>query len=113
MPQLTKMASHKGLLARFFRWAYQANVMKTLEAVSSRIVCNVVGMIGRMVRVQGKIMPIFTPSRCSYVPPSCGCRDGFIQRLGDHATYGCPTEILRHSVRSARNVCPPYAGSGS
>src|SRR5579864_310262 len=35
MPQLTSAATYQGLPARFFRCAYQANVMNTLEAHSS------------------------------------------------------------------------------
>src|SRR6185295_10280002 len=40
MPQLTSAARYHGAVARFLRWPYQAIVMKTLEAISSRIVCN-------------------------------------------------------------------------
>src|SRR5688572_4594666 len=35
MPQLTSAAIHHGLVARFFRCAYQAKVMKMLEATRS------------------------------------------------------------------------------
>ena len=35
MPQLTSAATYHGRSARFWRWAYQANVMKTLEQTSS------------------------------------------------------------------------------
>jgi len=38
-PQLTRAAVYQGVLARFFRWPYQAKVMKTLLAISSRTVC--------------------------------------------------------------------------
>ena len=37
MPQLTIAARYQGRAARFFRCAYQANVMKTFEAMSSRV----------------------------------------------------------------------------
>ena len=40
MPQLTSAAMYQGLSARFFRWPYQAKVMKTFEATSSTIVCS-------------------------------------------------------------------------
>src|SRR6185369_11883634 len=40
MPQLTSAATYHGAVARFFRWPYQASVMKTFEAISSRMVCN-------------------------------------------------------------------------
>src|SRR5665647_2115180 len=40
MPQLTRAATYQGAVARFLRWPYQAIVMKTLEATSSRIVCS-------------------------------------------------------------------------
>ena len=35
MAQLTSTAIHQGLAERFFRWAYQAKVMKTLESTRS------------------------------------------------------------------------------
>ena len=35
MSQLTSAAIHQGFAAKFFRWAYQANVIKTFESVSS------------------------------------------------------------------------------
>src|SRR6185295_7661979 len=35
MPQLTSAATYHGRSARFCRWAYQANVMKTFEQTSS------------------------------------------------------------------------------
>ena len=44
MPQLTSAAMYHGAVARFFRWPYQAMVMNTLEATSSRMVCNENGM---------------------------------------------------------------------
>src|SRR5688572_13193306 len=44
MPQLTKAAMYQGAVARFFRWPYQAMVMNTLEATSSRMVCSGKGM---------------------------------------------------------------------
>src|SRR6185369_7744128 len=40
MPQLASAATYHGAVARFFKWPYQAIVMKTLEAISSRIDCN-------------------------------------------------------------------------
>src|SRR5512132_895267 len=35
MPQLASAASHHGFDERLRKWAYQANVMKTFEAVNS------------------------------------------------------------------------------
>src|SRR5258706_14144270 len=40
MPQLISAAMYQGAVARFFRWPYQAMVMKTLDATSSRMACN-------------------------------------------------------------------------
>jgi hypothetical protein len=59
IPQLTRAAIYHGLFSRFLRWAYQANVMKTLEqtrrpAVLKRTDLKIMGM-GRTlgVRVEG------------------------------------------------------------
>ena len=43
MPQLTSAATYQGDVARFFRWPYQAKVMKTLLATSSKTVCRLMG----------------------------------------------------------------------
>src|SRR3712207_580123 len=40
MPQETTAATYQGFAARFLRWPYQANVMKTFEARSRRTVQN-------------------------------------------------------------------------
>ena len=40
MPQLTRAAKYQGAVARFLRWPYQAIVMNTLEAASSKMVCS-------------------------------------------------------------------------
>src|SRR5215469_11261659 len=37
MPQLATAATYHGRAAMFLRWAYQANVMKTLEPTSSSV----------------------------------------------------------------------------
>src|SRR5579862_9280657 len=37
IPQLSSAATYQGRSARFFRWAYQAKVMKMLEAPSSSV----------------------------------------------------------------------------
>ena len=41
--QLMMAAIHQGLDARFFRWPYQATVMKTLDRVSRPTVCRATG----------------------------------------------------------------------
>ena len=38
MPQLASAAIHHGLAAWFFRWAYQAKVMNTLDITKRTIV---------------------------------------------------------------------------
>src|SRR3569832_679546 len=40
LPQLTLAATYQGAVARFFRCPYHAMVMKTLDAISSRMVCS-------------------------------------------------------------------------
>jgi len=40
------------LLFRFLRWAYQANVMKTFDMVSKRMVLKIAGIKLSAVRVQ-------------------------------------------------------------
>src|SRR5262245_400416 len=42
-PQLTSAATYQGLALSSLRWAYQANVMKTFEAISSKIDCATTG----------------------------------------------------------------------
>ena len=37
IPQLANAATHHFCSLRFFKWAYQANVIKTLDAVSNNI----------------------------------------------------------------------------
>lgn len=44
MPQLTNAAMYQGAVARFFKWPYQAIVMKTLDATSSKIACSEKGI---------------------------------------------------------------------
>src|SRR5215213_7181235 len=46
MPQLANAATYHGRSLRFFRCAYQANVMKTLERTSSTVVRRTTGMRG-------------------------------------------------------------------
>jgi tRNA pseudouridine32 synthase/23S rRNA pseudouridine746 synthase len=53
MPQLTSAATYHGAVARFFRWPYQAIVMKTLEATSSAMVCSENGIEEESAVMQG------------------------------------------------------------
>jgi hypothetical protein len=45
MPHDARAAIHHGRSLRFFRWAYQANVMKTFDAASNSAVCRTTGKL--------------------------------------------------------------------
>ena len=45
MPQLASAAMYQGVADRFFRWPYQAKVMKTFDAASSAMVCSEIGRL--------------------------------------------------------------------
>lgn len=47
MPQLKKAAIYQGLSLRFFRWAYQAKVIKIFDIANSRTVFRTTGMYYR------------------------------------------------------------------
>ena len=48
MPQLTIAATYHLRSFRFRKWAYQANVMKTFEAIRSSAVRRKTGIVGRV-----------------------------------------------------------------
>src|SRR5204862_1107497 len=52
IPQLTRAATYHGRSLRFLRWAYQANVMKTLERASRLTVRKTTGI--RRTRVKDR-----------------------------------------------------------
>src|SRR5215467_5067991 len=55
IPQLTSAATYQGRSARFFRCAYQANVMKTFEAVSRSVARTTGRGIGDLLAGDGEL----------------------------------------------------------
>src|SRR5262252_7103022 len=55
IPQLTRAARYQGRSARFFRCAYQANVMKTFEAMSKSVARTTGRAIGTLLAGDGEL----------------------------------------------------------